>query len=309
MPARLTNGRIPTGSLDRESVAATSGRGDSSYIFSAYEPPSPARPGQTVRPYVRRGFESDPGPAGVPIRGNNVVRVRKSVAGSVVVAFLLVVGVLASLPATGVVRAQPTVASGSATIGVTGLGTLAFDPNAFSQVPSNATITVTFTDQTDVAHTFSILDREGVVIPNPASTTPDQLNALFTTYGYLAPELNVSSAGQQATETFASPAPGWYEFVCQAPGHFQAGMYGFIAFGEPLPSNLTVSTPATGPGTAVFIIVGTIVALVVIALVLGFVVGQRRGGEHEMPPERLGYPEPLNPTGGSSEPLSEAPPR
>ncbi len=227
--------------------------------------------------------------------------------GAIIVVGLLVVGVLAVLPSTGLVRAEPAVSVGSSSIKVTGLGSLAFDPNAFSQVPSNTTVTVTFTDATDVAHTFSILDREGVVIPNPSTTTSGQLDALFTQYGYLAPELNVSGAGQQATETFTSPGTGWYEFVCQTPGHFQAGMYGFIAFGEPLPSNLTVSVPSTGPGTAVFIIIGTIVALVVIALVLGFVIGQRRGAQHEMSPERLGYPEPPSPGAESPPPPPDSP--
>ena len=237
-----------------------------------------------------------------------MVHVKRSVVGAVVVAFLLVAGVLATLPATGLVRAQPTDAAGSTTIAVTGLGSLAFDPNTFANVPTNTTVTLTFTDATDVAHTLSILNREGVVIPNPSTTTTGQLNALFAQYGYLAPELNVSSAGQKVTETFTSPGPGWYEFVCQVTGHFQAGMYGYIAFGEPLPSNLTVSAPSTGPGTAVFIIVGTIVALVVIALVLGFVIGQRRGAEHEMPPERLGYPEPPTTGGEGSLPSTESPP-
>jgi len=84
-------------------------------------------------------------------------------------------------------------------------------------------------------------------------------------------------------------------------------MYGFIAFGEPLPSNLTVSAASVGPGEAVFIIVGTIVALTVIAIVLGFVVGRRRGSSEEMPPERLGYPEPLVPSEPALPP--GAPPR
>ena len=236
-----------------------------------------------------------------------MVRERRSVGWAFVVAFLLVAGVLAALPSTGIVRAQPTLAAGSTTIGVTGLQALAFQPNTFSKVPANTTITLTFTDATSVAHTLSILDREGVVIPDPSTTSSKQLDALFTQYGYLAPELNVSSTGQQVTETFSSPAPGWYEFVCQVEGHFQEGMYGFIAFGEPLPSNLTVSAPSTGPGTAVFIIVGTIVALVVIALVLGFAIGQRRGSQHEMAPERLGYPEPPTPEGEPPSPSSEYP--
>ncbi len=73
---------------------------------------------------------------------------------------------------------------------------------------------------------------------------------------------------------------------CLIPGHFP-GMYGLLGSGEP-GSGGSIST---GPGAAVFIIGGTIAGLVVIAIVLGFVVGKRRGSHDEMPPERLGYPE------------------
>jgi hypothetical protein len=87
-------------------------------------------------------------------------------------------------------------------------------------------------------------------------------------------------------------------------------MYGFIAFGINLPSNLTVSTGPTGPGVGVFIISGTIVVLVVVALVLGFVVGRRKGSEFEMPPERLGYAEPpAPPPAPASTPMPNDPPK
>jgi hypothetical protein len=107
--------------------------------------------------------------------------------------------------------------------------------------------------------------------------------------------VNVTGSGDQAHASFTSPGPGWYEFVCLEPGHFQEGMYGYIAFGMALPTNLTPASVNTGPGIAVFIISGTIVALVLVAIVLGFVVGQRKGSKFEMPPERLGYPEPPAP--------------
>jgi hypothetical protein len=42
----------------------------------------------------------------------------------------------------------------------------------------------------------------------------------------------------------------------------------------------------------VFIIGGTIAGLVILAIVLAFVIGRRRGSHDEMAPERLGYPEP-----------------
>jgi hypothetical protein len=68
-----------------------------------------------------------------------------------------------------------------------------------------------------------------------------------------------------------------------------------------------VSSASTDPGVAVFIIVGTIVALVVIALVLGFVVGRRRGSHDEMAPQRLGYPEPPETPAASSDAVSSPP--
>jgi hypothetical protein len=73
------------------------------------------------------------------------------------------------------------------------------------------------------------------------------------------------------------------------PGHFTAGMHVQIGIGIVPPSS---GSGTTGIGAPALIIAGTIAGLVVIALVLGFVIGRRRGPEEEMPPERLGYPEP-----------------
>ncbi|MGA8276532.1 MAG: cupredoxin domain-containing protein [Thermoplasmata archaeon] len=179
----------------------------------------------------------------------------------------------------------------SSTLAVTSSSGFLFSPSLFGNQLTNTSIVVTLTNGDDQPHTFTIASRQGWVIP--ATYTQGQLTTFLTEY---PPLFNVNATpASQATANFTSPAKGWYEFVCTEPGHFQSGMYGFIAFGEPLPSNLTVSAASVGPGEAVFIIVGTIVALTVIAIVLGFVVGRRRGSSDEMPPERLGYPEPLAP--------------
>jgi uncharacterized cupredoxin-like copper-binding protein len=179
------------------------------------------------------------------------------------------------------------------TLDVTATTTYSYTPNTFEQVPTNSTITVSLTDAGAIAHTFTIIGREGWVIPSSISST-DFSNLVYGKSPAVLFNLNISGAGT-LTGTFTSPGPGWYEFVCTEPGHFLSGMYGFIAFGINLPSNLTVSSGTPGPGAALFIIIGTIVALVVIALVLGFVVGRRKGAVHEMPPERLGYAEPPAP--------------
>ena len=190
---------------------------------------------------------------------------------------------------------------------VTAVSGFSFTPNSFQQLPTGANITVTFTDNDAIDHTFTIIGKQGWVIPSSYSSGQIESLAYGDAPKALFPGLNASAVGKpgdQLTGTFTSPStPGWYEFVCTEPGHFQNGMYGFIAFGMNLPGNLTVSSASTDPGPAVFIIVGTIVALTVIALVLGFVIGRRRGATYEMPPERLGYPEPEG-----DEPTAAAPP-
>ncbi len=217
---------------------------------------------------------------------------------AVAIALVLVGGGLALLAESAPVRAQGVEVDASSSLAVTATAPYKFIQPTYEDLPTNTTISVTFTDADVLAHTFSILDREGWVIP--ASADIDQL---FSTYGYL---FNVNATGTGTfTGSFVSPGPGWYEFVCTEPGHFQSGMYGFIAFGISLPSNLTVSAASTGPGAGVFIISGVIVSLVVVALVLGFVVGRRKGSEFEMPPERLGYPEPFPP--GEAPPAPDAP--
>lgn len=227
-----------------------------------------------------------------------VVRPTRSRVLALSAVLLLLGGVAAAGAANGEVRVAGAVAAGSTSLSVTALSSgFAFDPDAIGNVPANSTIYVNFTDAGAIPHTFSILRLEGTVLP-----ASSDIPALFAQYGAFV-SLNVSGAGDTAFGSFTSPPTGWYEFVCQEAGHFQQGMYGFIAFGEAIPANLTVSAPNTGPGIAIFIISGTIVALVVIALVLGFVIGRRRGSQFEMPPERLGYPEP----GAPSEPAAPLP--
>jgi plastocyanin len=218
-------------------------------------------------------------------RGNRNRILAAALALAVVLTFMGGIGAIRPAGA----RITPT--AGTSTLDVTAANGYAFSPNEFQQVPTNATITVTFTDATPLGHTFSIIGREGWVVPSSADANLlDQL-----AYGHAPPaifNINVSGSGDRQTGTFTSPGPGWYEFVCTQGGHFAYGMYGFIAFGMNLPSNLTIAAGEPGPGAAIFIIAGSIVALVVIALVLGFVVGRREGAKHEMPPERLGYAEP-----------------
>ena len=226
------------------------------------------------------------------------------VALAVVLGFLTVTGALSGLDAVHVAQAQGLSTAATNSLSVTAIsGGFAFTPNEFQNIAPNATVFVNFTDASAAPHTFTIIGKEGWVIP--LNIEPSEFDQLV--FGHSpAPTYNINASGAGTFPgSFTSPPTGWYEFVCTEPGHFTSGMYGFIAFGMNLPANLTVTTANEGPGAALFIIIGTIVALVVIALVLGFVVGRRKGAQHEMPPERLGYPEPQ----GSQTPLPDAPDR
>jgi len=214
----------------------------------------------------------------------------------------LLVGGASTLLNARVALAAPVQVDTTGYLNETAVSPFTFVTREYEDLPTKTTIAVSFFngDTTGAVHSFTILNDSNQTIPT--STTPAQLNALLARYGTLV-NVTVSTEGTYNNTTFVSPATGYYEFVCIEPGHFGYGMYGYIAFGEPLPAGLVLSSGSPGPGLAVFIIVGTIVSLTVLALVLGFVVGRRRGSENEMPPERLGYAEP-----STSEPLPAAPP-
>lgn len=167
-------------------------------------------------------------------------------------------------------------------INISATGSYGYTPADLQQVPTNATITVTFTDQSDMAHTFTIIGIEGWVIPS--TYTSAQIDHLA--YGDSPPALenaNVSGPGDVNVTTFESPGPGWYEFVCTEPGHFQLGMYGFVAFGMNLPSNLTASNrTGLGGGLSFSPLDAAIVTVLVVVCVAGYFVLRRRRERERM---------------------------
>ena len=193
----------------------------------------------------------------------------------------------------GAAAAQPRPSAGSDTLTVTVGSAFTFTLST-DEVTPGANVTVTLVQTDDVEHTFTLSPIAGFAFTD-ANTTGD-LQAFFAAH---PPLVNVTIPAGQATfsATFIAPPFGEYEYVCMVAGHYQAGMRGFLGSGE----HGSTGSTSEGPGAPVFIIGGTIAGLVVAALVLGFVIGRRRGSHDEMPPERLGYPEPAPPppaTGG-----------
>ncbi|MCI4325491.1 MAG: hypothetical protein L3J81_02255 [Thermoplasmata archaeon] len=185
-----------------------------------------------------------------------------------------------ALPASGV----RTAASGVDFLNVSVSDQLAFTTN-IGEVQPGDSVHVTVTQLGTIPHTFTLSPTAGYTFPT--TDTASDLTAYFSSH---APIVNIqvgATTGAKFYANFTAPAVGVYEYVCTEPGHFPS-MSGLLGSGE-APGSLST---ANGPGAPVYIISGTIVGLVILALVLGFVVGKRRGAAEEMPPERLGYPEP-----------------
>lgn len=154
-----------------------------------------------------------------------------------------------------------------------------------NEVQPGDLVTITLVELGATAHTFTLSPVTNFLFNTSDSTT--HLLAFFSAHKPLVNlSVNGTIPGERHSQTFVAPAYGQYEYVCTQPAHFPS-MSGTLGSGEPGSG----TTLATGPGWQVFAIGGGIASLVVITIVLAFAIGQRPGAKHEMPPERLGYPE------------------
>jgi plastocyanin len=204
---------------------------------------------------------------------------------------MLLVGGLALVPSVGSLRgASPTVVQGhgSETVLITVSTAFQFSPSSFVVTPGDS-VTLTVEQLDNVEHTFTLSAVANFSFNQNVNTTADLQN-FFAAHPPLAYFQINSTPGEKQSTTFTAPPLGVYEYVCEIAGHFQAGMFGFMGSGVSVGTTTSTSVP-----TALYYITGGIAGLVVLAVVLGFVVGKREGARHEMPPERLGYPEPAPP--------------
>ncbi len=211
---------------------------------------------------------------------------------AVAIVLALVLGGATALATGRIAVASPVATASGGTLYETASAPFNFANRSYNNLPMGVKMNVTFFDADGASpHTFTLLNFSNFWIANWSTYSPSYLDTMVHEHGYLV-SINASQ-NSYGYASFTTPSTvGYYEFFCWEPGHLQEGMWGIVAFGEPVPSNISLGGGTPGAGLAVFIIVGTIVTLTVLAIVLGFVVGKRRGSEFEMPPERLGYPEP-----------------
>jgi len=86
------------------------------------------------------------------------------------------------------------------------------------EVPANAQVTLTLTNDGTVVHTWTLMEAGYTV--TPPFTKDDNQHVLQ------AFQVDVD---QVQTFTFSAPSePGTYEIVCAEPGHLEAGMKGTL---------------------------------------------------------------------------------
>ena len=221
---------------------------------------------------------------------------RRGVLGAVAIScLLLLLPAALILDSTGGIGSRPvevrTAAGMTIIMSVGANGELVFSPDAFPTsgqtiISPGENITLVITNLGSLPHTFTLSSLVNYTLPYSGNTN---LTGTFLVSHPAYFSVNIPGVqGGMTTASFIAPDKiGSYQYFCTEPEHFASGMEGVMGVG------ITVGPPPPPPsiGLPVFIIAGTIVGLVILAIVLGFVVGAREGSKHEMPPERLGYPE------------------
>jgi uncharacterized cupredoxin-like copper-binding protein len=138
---------------------------------------------------------------------------------------------------------------------------LSFLPNTLvvnaTSFPLN--VEVELTDVGALPHTWTLS-----AFPNLILNTGN-FTSFFSSHAPLA-NIVVASAGQVANATFTVGGKGIYEYICQEPGHFAGGMYGFLYVGIPPPA---VAAPLSSSivqegvlaGAAVLLAIAVVIAL------------------------------------------------
>ncbi len=164
-------------------------------------------------------------------------------------------------PATGPVTPPP-----AENVTVQATSGLAFVPNQLTVAPG-ALVHLVVVQAASFPHTFVLSPVANATIPT--SDTPTQLYEYFNAH---PPLVNLSlpgTPGARAYANFTAPPLGSYEFVCEIPSHFQAGMYGELVS--------TTQGPSGSPGFPLTLAIGAGVGVViVVAVVLAVTMVRRR---------------------------------
>lgn len=118
---------------------------------------------------------------------------------------------------------------------------LRFQPDVLSATPAQypIVIAVLVTNLGALPHTFTLAPQSNV------SLLPSNFTAYFVAHAPLVNQNVPATPGATAWANFTITGPGIYEYICEIPGHFGSGMFGFLYVGVPVPA------PPAAPSTAI----------------------------------------------------------
>ena len=183
------------------------------------------------------------------------------VAVAVGVLLAMTTGALATAPAPRTPSAVSP--AGSVVLTLTATSSISFVPDTLNVPATGDAVELEITQEYNMNHTFTLSSVDNDVIPT--SDTPGQLYAYFAAH---TPLVNVSLGdvvGHVTFVNFTAPANGSYEFVCEIPTHFQAGMHGTLVVGG---SSSSSSSGLTTTELVVIVVVVIIVIAAVVALAM-----------------------------------------
>ena len=156
-----------------------------------------------------------------------------------------------------------------------------FVPNVLSASPTHypVTLDVLVTNQGTVPHTFTVSPLSNVTL------LPSNFTSYFAQHAPLVSANVPTIAGGTVWGNLTVTAPGVYQYICEVPGHFASGMFGFLYVGVAPPA------PPTPPSTAIVdlgVLVGSAALLGIGALLA--VVANFTGRFPRSPGARGGHP-------------------
>lgn len=155
-----------------------------------------------------------------------------------------------------------------------------FVPDVLSASPARypAALDVLVTNLGALSHTFTVASQSNVTL------SPANFTTYFVQHAPLVSASVPSGTGASAWANLTIFAPGVYEYICEIPGHFAAGMFGFLYVGVPVPA--APAAPSTAlVDTWVLVGSGALVGVgVLIAAVAAF-----SGRFPRSPPSHGGY--------------------
>jgi azurin len=112
---------------------------------------------------------------------------------------------------------------------------LLFNKEGLGPVPSGANVELTMSNDSIVnPHNWVLLntgdEAQAASFSQEAATYPADQNHLPPSSDLIIAKTELLNAGANETDsvTFAAPATGQYIYVCTVPGHYDAGMWGYL---------------------------------------------------------------------------------